>query len=337
MFFCIFLFGENAFDRFNISVELSKQRNDTNSTPNYNYLTGGMSIDKSISMGEYGKANISWYAKSSENTDGNNSVNLIFKEAYVDFNIQDIQVILGRAIIDLSTSKMYSINTFLSPITFLLDISDKSLRSYGLDGVSVQGQTNFLDTEWLFYLYKNHYNDSLTSLIHIKNTNRLVSSNLYVGIDRTQDFFISSGFSFTLNESSNLYLETKYKKEKITYVAGFDYEMQNGISMAIERLSKDLENTTPPKNPANMLSYLRDDDYVGGYLRIPYNEASVSSFFGFYNMSDKSRVIVFQNEYTVRDFKVFFDFINNMGSNKNSEFESKVSNIVKLHFSLNIG
>jgi hypothetical protein len=152
MLFCFSSLYPQILDKFYIYTNLNKsiggmQKKD---------LSSGLLLStKFIIPDNEMKIFLSMYINSIENLiDNNSTLNGNIKEFYIQTNIDDISINIGRQVIDLSTSNIYSINDFISPITSIIDLYDSSLQQTGLDGITIIKNIESMNAKAILYICK---------------------------------------------------------------------------------------------------------------------------------------------------------------------------------------
>ena len=359
----IFPFAQSFFDRFYAFGEYNYQQGDSD---DYDRLVGGFLMKKNFFFESLAlEGSLSGILKSIDKKNDEGDTTIGFKEAYIKKDIGDMQISFGREIIDLSTSKIYSVLTHLSPQTNIIDAYDRALVVKGVDGATLSQYYDPWGVQALLYAYQTDPEkkaDEWVYLTHFRRVDSITDTNFFAGINPAGDGILGLGLSFTINDFSNFYIEANQEDTDKDYVVGFDYATAENLSIAVERVVKGgvvvqdeitnkqiqyakqgLTNDQIGGKISQDLGMLISDGLVGTnylnvFIRYPF-ESFTGSVISIFNMDDDSSRVVAQADFEMGDFTSFLQIVRHFGDDSQklkSEFGLSPDYMVKLNFSINV-
>jgi uncharacterized protein (UPF0335 family) len=334
MLFCFSSLYPQILDKFYIYTSLNKNIGAIQKKT----LSSGLLIGtKFVIPDTRTKIFLSMYINSIENLiDDNSTLNTNIKEFYIQKNINNININIGRQIIDLSTSNIYSINDFISPITSIIDLYDSSLQQIGLDGITIIKNIESINAKAILYIYTNNIildkNDRYRTILNLHGFTNELSYDIFVGFDKYHNKFISDSISLKINPLVNVYMENKYQDDRYDYVVGFDTTFMNNIDIALERFYLHSQNN-------NILfidnKRMINGDYLSLFLRMPIYPNVILSLIGIHNIHSKNNIFISKIDYSIFGLQTSFEYMYDALS-YNTQDDNKISNIFKLNFSINL-
>lgn len=328
------------FDRFYTFGGFNLQSEDSD---NYNKWLIGVLVKRNLYLeGIDLQGSVSTVLKNNTTDDGKNSFNIGFKEVYIKKSIGDMQISIGREIIDLSVAKVHSVLDYMS-IAKASDPYDRSLDVVGLDGANIGYFFEDYDLQLLLYAYerKNDLNDKKDwqFFSQSKYTIDDLDLNLFIGSDNANELLLGLGSIFVINDYLNVYLELNRIQDNINTVAGIDYSYNSNLSTSIEVVSKKgqsfsgvvdthlalaLEsNATNNEIKGNIANYMQNNligsEYINFIARLETSSVFTYSILTNYNLDDDSFRAILQANMDFENVKLFSQFVRNEGS-KQSEF-----------------
>ena len=304
---------------------------------------------------------VSGFVKSSENINSSSSSLSGFKELYIRTKLVGYDVSIGKEIIDLSTSKIFTLNDFLSPQISILNPFDRSLNALGVEGFSIGIPIESIASSATVYLYKNNLllsndQDNFVYLGHLKHIEEALIGDIFAGRDKASKLFLSTAASFYIDTQTNMYFEIK-KQSNWEYIAGIDYSLPGRFSLAFERISKQGEklnnvfsNTLIASRENNASDAvildkivarpdfangtLLQGEYFGLFARFPLQDNLQCNALFQYNMGDSSYKLSLQTESKVGNLRGYVEYTHASGSPTMSEYglESEHSVIFNISF-----
>mgnify|MGYP000541325020 CR=1 FL=1 len=352
---CTALFANPFFDRFLIFGSYNIERDDDYSytISDYYFISGGMLVMKEFAFPAYNikDGRVSGFAKSAENIDGNSSGFSGFHELYARTNLAGYDISIGKEIIDLSTSKIFALNDFLSPQLSILDPYDRSLSTMGVEGMSIGTPIEAISSTATVYIYKDRpkgsEQETVVYLAHLKHIEEALTGDVFVGQDKNKQSFLATATSFYIDQQTNMYVEAKKQSNGWGYIVGLDYSIPGIFSLAVERLSKsgsllgDVFSTTHAGVlQSSKESNVSDDvvldritnradfangtllggEYFGIFARFPLkNNVTCNTLFQ-YSLGDEAHKISIQAESKAGSLKGYLEYTNTFGTPTHNEY-----------------